>query len=67
MGLHGTASAPILIEAASDGGATVDGSKGNNNLLFVQRSSYITFCGLNFQRAAQGVVESMAITMTQST
>jgi hypothetical protein len=51
-GLHGTAAAPIIIEAASDGGATIDGSNaGATHLLYVTNSSYLVFCGFNLRNS----------------
>jgi hypothetical protein len=51
-GMHGTARAPIIIEAASDGGATIDGSNaGATHLLYVTNSSYLVFCGFNLRNS----------------
>ena len=49
-GIHGTAANPIIIEAAHDGQATIDGSNdGQHYLLWLRNSSHVTLCGFNIQ------------------
>jgi hypothetical protein len=56
-GINGTAANPIIIEAAHDGGAVIDGSNdGDNILLWLRNSSNVILCGFDVQNSQNQLI-----------
>lgn len=56
-GINGTAANPIIIEAAHDGGAVIDGSNdGDNILLWVRNSTNVILCGFDVRNSENQLI-----------
>jgi hypothetical protein len=58
-GINGTAANPIIIEAAHDGGAQINGTgmtppPGNQGMVYLTNSSYVIVCGFNMTGSPRG-------------